>query len=444
MRFDGRWLWPLLLRPVGGIERVEYGRRQEYGFEKTVLKYVGNESDFPLMVSRKEQCTHDAASGWQLSESSRAILDGLADAKQTCFRNGRQLSEAIISFDPAALVSMVRQARPAALSRHALFPLAADTSATSPERIFVPFGTRDVKVSVGESFQAPNARKWFDMYAEGVAVYAFEPMPASCTMVSLGLPTVMTPNRYRKVNNRTVTLRLDHMYLRSRFVNTRYFLTCAGISDEAPSERTFYTTPTRDVGTSSLSLPTDAKMGAVRGVTVNITTLANFFERVPWAARAASALPAGSPGVDSHLSVNYVSQLKTDMQGHDLKGLRSAGRFLRERVVYVTPEMSAPGYQLPADSGPSKLSDFLYEQGFDRVYRHSRYCKDAVFVNRRLRHLASAANVVPSRLEEEAAKILPTGVAKMLGIGLAQPRRTDAALYGPSELQGAGVACMGV
>ena len=91
--------WPLLLRPVGGIERVEYGRRQEYGFEKTVLKYVGNESDFPLMVSRKEQCTHDAASGWQLSESSRAILDGLADAKQTCFRNGRQLSEAIISFN---------------------------------------------------------------------------------------------------------------------------------------------------------------------------------------------------------------------------------------------------------------------------------------------------------------------------------------------------------
>ena len=348
-------------------------------------------------------CSYPA--DWNLSESSRTLIDNIAAANgNQCFRNGSILSEVLHAEDAAALRRMIYSARPPAISSHELFPVAAGNT-----HIYVPPGTREIKVSIGEAFCSPNARKWFKLDSSqsprGLTVYGFEPNPYSCAMLTIGVPSVR-PALWSKVSSK-ITARqmrwLEDNFLRSEVVNTNYFLTCAGISDETPSMRTFHITSV-GTGTSSLSQPDPKRFGRIRPVTVNVTTLSSFLDKMPWSNTLPEELPPGSPGVTwgkegsnnsqgAEILVHYISQLKTDMQGHDLKGLMSAGPYLSQRVVFITPEMYVAGYRLPAESGPVKLRVFLKRNGFNPTSEHTRHCKDAVFLNERLKHLASAANL---------------------------------------------------
>lgn len=359
-------------------------------------------------------------SNWpQLRGSSVRLLKGLAAHNGTdCFRSSEQLHDALHAADKLVLVKLVQAARPQWISRHALFPAQPGTT-----RAYLPPGTIEVKISVGESFHAPNANKWFSLLpnASGVTVYAFEPNPVSCAILTLGLGAHGVTN-WRGGSSAQGWLRENS--LPSTHINTNYLLTCAAVSDETPAVQTFHSTPAGD--TSSLNEPINLKrLGPSSRLRLNVTTLEAFFETLPWSETMPETLPAGSPGVVDGV-VNYVSQVKTDTQGHDLKAFRGLGRFFRERVVYATPEMGnkpSDGYRLPEESGDAKFNAFLKGHGF--VPFRSRYCVDPTFVNTRLRHLGSKANV------------------PFIHGGPPRDTPKDSALFGPPELRGANVACTG-
>lgn len=377
---------------------------------------------------RVPACPHRNCSNpaeWNLSESSRTLVDSIAAANGIqCFRDGRVLSEVLHAQDAAALQRMVLSARPPVLSRHELFPVAARST-----QIYVPTGTRELKISIGEAFCSPNAQKWFNLdpsrSPRGLTVYGFEPNPYSCAMLTIGVPSVR-PALWSKVNRKITAEKmrwLDEHFLRSEVVNSNYFLTCAGISDENPGMQTFHITSV-GTGTSSLSQPDATIFGKTAAVRVNVTTLSSFFVKLPWSHALPEVLPAGSPGVTSRsgnghgsgIRVHYVSQLKTDMQGHDLKGLMSAGQYLSQRVVFITPEMNVVGYRLPHESGGRKLDAFLKSHGFNRTSEHTRHCSHSVYLNERLKHLASAANLLHPDMSKG---LLPTDAGVGAGANVA-------------------------
>merc|ERR1712194_528122 len=163
---------------------------------------------------------------------------------------------------------------------------------------------------MGESWNAPNAQLWLENQGDSLAVLAFEPLPTNCHTIRNMKERTSFIQRARIEKTEFAQLDVAH-------VGRRYVLACVAMSDNpTPSRATFYAT-TPDPGTSSLNRPTDALPGnSIHAeVQVPVMQLRDIFERINW-----SQFP-------------FVEQLKTDCQGHDLKVLKGAGKWLAERVV---------------------------------------------------------------------------------------------------------------
>lgn len=188
-----------------------------------------------------------------------------------------------------------------------MFPQLASLPLTSAGVFAFPPAVKSIKISVGESWNAPNAQLWLQREGEALAVLAFEPSPSNCEMI----------------RNSSARMSDSKVQLNTKFIDRGYHLACVGLSDQPPTIQSFYQT-TQDPGTSSFNRPVEMQVSAVHRVPV--LRLADFLERVDWDRFA------------------YVDQLKTDCQGHDLKVLKGAGRWLSDRVVWVTPEVFCDGY----------------------------------------------------------------------------------------------------
>ena len=188
-----------------------------------------------------------------------------------------------------------------------MFPQLASLPLTSAGVFAFPPAVKSIKISVGESWNAPNAQLWLQREGEALAVLAFEPSPSKCEVI----------------RNSSARMSDSKVQLNTKFIDRGYHLACVGLSDQPPTIQSFYQT-TQDPGTSSFNRPVEMQVSAVHRVPV--LRLADFLERVDWDRFA------------------YVDQLKTDCQGHDLKVLKGAGRWLSDRVVWVTPEVFCDGY----------------------------------------------------------------------------------------------------
>lgn len=94
-------------------------------------------------------------------------------------------------------------------------------------------------------------------------------------------------------------------------------------------------------------------------------TLADFFERVPWA----------------HFP--YVEYLKVDAEGSDVDILRGAGVWLSQRVVYVTAEV------IPATA--RAFSELMRQIGFLPACQPAR---DPTYFNPAFRGVPGVAQIV--------------------------------------------------
>jgi hypothetical protein len=247
-------------------------------------------------------------------------------------------------------------------------------------KIILPPRTTRVKISVGESDSAPNPALWLKNTADPYAltVFGFEPNPDSCS----------------KIRSSQECFVGGCMKVPMEMIDVQYFLTCVavGSSQQDPMSlrtQTFYSTD-GDPGTSSLNQPT--RHVVKREVQVPEITLERFFALLPW---SEDPLAYEMLGV-SQGNIRYVDMLKIDAQGHDLKILKGAGRWLSERVVWVQPEMVVEGYS--SQHSPEELSSYMSSIGFEHVAsrgtRAELQCNDDLFLNSRLKHLGHIAHVM--------------------------------------------------
>lgn len=207
--------------------------------------------------------------------------------------------------------------------------------------IFVPDWAKKVKIDIGLSYNAPHSEFWTENDPE-VCVFGFEPNIYNIEHLYTGIK--INPNQ-----------------LNPEKIGKSFFLTNCAVSNYFSDSETFYCTK-EDPGTSSLFIP---KYLEVKKITkVPVITLEVFFDLFPW-----------------H-KFDYIEHLKIDTQSSDFNVIIGAGKYLKEKILYIDVETTTNGHYLTEES-PEKLRSYLESQGFECLV----WGENATFYNTRFNHV---------------------------------------------------------
>lgn len=180
-------------------------------------------------------------------------------------------------------------------------------------KINIPSQIKHIKLDIGLSYSAPMSQQWLT-HEDDLLVFGFEPNPASVTSILQGA---------------TKREKYHGDPLETRFIGKNFFLIpCAlGLSNNTSIK--FFVTG-NDHGCSSIYFPKSFPIECI--IEVPIFSLASFFDLLPF---------------DTHPVIDYI---KIDAQGSDLNIVKSAGGYLKERVIYVTLEAENTSYENTTNS----------------------------------------------------------------------------------------------
>lgn len=208
----------------------------------------------------------------------------------------------------------------------------------------IPNRIKSIRLDVGLSFAPPNSAMWLKRYPDTM-VFGFEPNLENVHEILSG--------ENRKRGNR-------YQFVNSSDINKRFFVFNVAIDKGPIKYKKFYMTD-GDPGTSSLHRPQIFKIKT--STMVPCVQLSEFLSLIPWS------------------RFKYVEHLKIDTQGNDLRVLQSAGKYLEERIVFVTAECTARGYSYSHTR--NELDMFMKNHGFEfiegtdiagnKTYRNRRF-----------------------------------------------------------------------
>ena len=215
----------------------------------------------------------------------------------------------------------------------------------------IPPTCTHVKLDIGLSYNAPQSQSWLSHEDAGLMVFGFEPNPDSIACIM---------NKNNKKQHHSHGDCLQYKYIdEGRFVIQK----CALSSVSEPTTMKFYVS-TQDCGTSSLYQNDEIYLGKIKEVIdVPVYSLKMFFDGFPWD------------------RVEYIDYIKIDAQGSDLNILKSAGSYLRERVVYVTAEGDGHHYIGAGECSTQNIIEYMTSQDFVQI-RHPK-TTDPTFVNKK-------------------------------------------------------------
>jgi len=217
------------------------------------------------------------------------------------------------------------------------------------KNINIPQNATNVKIDIGLSYNAPQSHIWLENDPNTI-VFGFEPNPEA-------IKSILSENIIKKDSSHGEPLNGKH-------INTRFFLFPVCLSNvEIPITKTFYST-TNDCGTSSLYKPTHFEYNETE---VQVYSLQNFFDLFPWN------------------KFEYIDYIKIDAQGSDLDILKSAGDYLKERVVYITAEPENTIYENCSHNSIDEITNYLSLQNFQRI--HHPNTQDPTYINKNFIHL---------------------------------------------------------
>jgi hypothetical protein len=226
----------------------------------------------------------------------------------------------------------------------------ANLISSETRKLNIPDHFSNIKLDVGVAFNAPNSEIWLSELP-GRIVFGFEPNPESAHELLTG--------ENRKRGN-------GYRYLDLKHVNSSFFLIPCAVDDCEPCFKNFFMT-SDDPGTSSLHKP--SYFSVKKSIEVPCIRLSDFLDLIPWD------------------RITYIEHVKTDAQGNDLRILQSAGRYLSERIVFVTSELTTYD-QYEYSHKAKELRRFMKKNGFKYVKRKLRGPDNATFVNKRFKKIA--------------------------------------------------------
>lgn len=209
-----------------------------------------------------------------------------------------------------------------------------------------------IKIDIGLSYSAPISEVWLSHEPE-LIVIGFEPNPDSVESI---LSTKEIEKRHFCHGNP----------IQKKYINERFFLLPCALSDvDNMSEMDFYKT-NGDTGRSSLYEP-NKDFDSAEKIKVPVFSLKEFFESFPFE------------------KYEYIDYIKIDAQGSDINILKSAGKYLAEKVVYVTAEPEHDFYKDCKSNTLENITNYLNSQGFERIEHENT--SDPTYINSKYLHL---------------------------------------------------------
>jgi len=150
--------------------------------------------------------------------------------------------------------------------------------------------------------------------------------------------------------------------------NNLFYIESVALSDvKEPTKLNFYSM-LHDGGTSSLYKPVDKNLGPVKCETiVDVYPLKHFLELFPWN------------------RFEYIDYIKIDAQGADFDIIKSAGNYLKDKVVFITAEPESDQYFGCNHNTSENMTEYLKTQGFERIDHPNT--TDPTFLNNKYKHL---------------------------------------------------------
>ena len=211
----------------------------------------------------------------------------------------------------------------------------------------------NIKIDIGLSYSAPQSNDWLKK-EPNLFVFGFEPNQESVI-------NILQKNIEKKC----------HFHgdpLRNEFIHTRFELIPVALSNvPEPTTMEFYSM-LKDTGTSSLYKPIDCNLGPIKNKTmVDVYSLKHFFDAFPWD------------------RFEYIDYIKIDAQGSDFDIIKSAGKYLEDRVVFITAEPEHAQYEKCEHNTTENMVEYLKTHNFERIF-HSN-TRDPTFINKKFYHL---------------------------------------------------------
>jgi len=198
----------------------------------------------------------------------------------------------------------------------------------------IPENCTHVKLDVGLSYSAPQSQDWLAK-EPNLMIFGFEPNPEIVDSIK--------------------------KYIDEK----RFSLVSVALSDVNKVEQMNFYINKNDCGTSSLFKHDEKHLGSIEKVVqVNVCSLKMFFDNFPWE------------------RFEYIDYIKIDAQGSDLNVLRGAGKYLQERVVFVTAEPDGYRYYGAEECN----TDYMLSQNFIKIDHPNT--QDPTFVNSKFIELA--------------------------------------------------------
>lgn len=222
------------------------------------------------------------------------------------------------------------------------------------KNMYLPSHVNHLKIDIGLSYSAPQSQIWLS-HEPDLFVVGIEPNPECID----------------SINNGPIIKKHEcHGTPLSEENKKRFYLIPVALGNVTTPKTIDFYQMTNDCGTSSIYMPIDHSLGPVKQkIQVPIYSLSDFFVNFPW-------------GMNNIHCVDYI---KIDAQGSDLDILKSAGKYLRERVIYITAEGECNQYANCSQNNNNDIQMYMESIGFDRVNHPNT--QDPTFLNRIYKHM---------------------------------------------------------
>jgi len=223
-----------------------------------------------------------------------------------------------------------------------------------------------IKIDIGLGEYNVNSLYWL-CNDNNLLVIGFDPNP-KCIKNALYHTNNMTP--LSECMGHAIHTRLDKTNIveQKNKLNNHFSVIPIALNNVAHPTNMLLYKMQNDAGTSSLYEPIDKNLGPVSEVVdVPVYSLKHFFDLFPWD------------------KFEYIEYIKIDAQGADLNIIKSAGDYLKERVVYITAEPENKQYKDIENNVVENFTTYLESQNFIRVY--NKNTADPTYINKKFLHL---------------------------------------------------------
>ena len=218
----------------------------------------------------------------------------------------------------------------------------------------IPSNITHIKIDIGLSYNAPQSNNWLSN-EENLLVFGFEPNPDS-------VQNILQKNIVKRHASHEEPLRNEFID------NSTFRLIPFALNNVIEPTTSIFYSMANDIGTSSLYKPVNQNVDPIKSIiNVDVYSLKHFFDLFPWD------------------RFEYIDYIKIDAQGADFDIIKSAGDYLKDRVVFITAEPESTYYIGCQDNTTQNMVEYLNTQNFHFI--HHPNTQDPTFLNDKFKHL---------------------------------------------------------